>query len=89
MCVQAVKRTLSQLHTEIVALKSLSHPNILQLLHVELDAVYPKKSGEQVGWAAKEGRLTEGRTVKDLVLSSDSLDERGLSSCGARRDRLG
>lgn len=63
VCVQAVKRTLSQLHTEIVALKSLSHPNILQLLHVELDAVYPKKSGEQVGWAAKErGWQKEGQS---------------------------
>lgn len=43
-----MKRTLSQLHTEIVALKTLAHPNILQLLHVELDAQYPRKNGEQV-----------------------------------------
>jgi len=45
---KATKRTLSQLHTEIMALKTLNHPNILQLLHVELDALYPKKNGVKV-----------------------------------------
>ncbi len=45
---KATKRTLTQLHTEIIALKTLNHPNILQLLHVDLDAVYPKKNGSQV-----------------------------------------
>lgn len=44
----AEKRTLLQLRTEIVALKALRHPNILELFHVEINAVYLKKSGVQV-----------------------------------------
>ena len=44
-----MKRTLLQLRTEILALKTLRHPNILELLQVELNAVYVKKSGLQVG----------------------------------------
>ena len=44
-----MKRTLLQLRTEILALKTLRHPNILELLQVELDAVYVKKNGTKVG----------------------------------------
>lgn len=44
----AETRTLLQLRTEIVALKALRHPNILELFHVEINAVYLKKSGVQV-----------------------------------------
>jgi serine/threonine protein kinase len=62
---QATKRTLSQLHTEIVALKTLNHPNILQLLHVELDAMYPKKNMQQVRWNPR--RMLESR-VRPRVL---------------------
>lgn len=46
---QAVNRTLLQLRTEITALKTVRHPNVLELLHVELDAVYVKKNGTKVG----------------------------------------
>jgi hypothetical protein len=45
---QAVKRTLLQLRTEITALKTVRHPNVLELLHVELDAIYVKKNGTKV-----------------------------------------
>lgn len=45
---QIGERTLRQLRTEIVALKALRHPNILELFHVETNAIYLKKSGLQV-----------------------------------------
>lgn len=59
---KATKRTLSQLHTEIMALKTLNHPNILQLFHVEVEAMYPKKNGDQVRWWTKWGQGDGGIT---------------------------
>jgi len=41
-----------------MSLRTLHHPNILELLQVELDALYVKKNGTRVG---REGGREGGR----------------------------
>ncbi|TFJ82427.1 hypothetical protein NSK_006253 [Nannochloropsis salina CCMP1776] len=65
---KAVKRTLLQLRTEITALKTVRHPNVLELLHVELDAIYVKKNGTKVPSIALALQLAAGGELFDFMM---------------------
>ncbi len=68
-----MKRTLLQLRTEILALKTMRHANILELLQVELDAVYVKKSGLQVGgWVGERASVYWRCVYIDMYITSTS-----------------
>jgi len=71
----ARKRVLSQLHTEIMAMKSLNHPNILNLLHVSLNATYPRKCGETRQVMVIGLELAKGGELFDFMMYTGSFSE--------------
>jgi len=71
----ARKRVLSQLHTEIMAMKSLKHPNILNLLHVSLNATYPRKCGETRQVMVIGLELARGGELFDFMMYTGSFSE--------------
>jgi len=71
----ARKRILSQLHTEIMAMKSLQHPNILNLLHVSLNATYPRRCGETRQVMVIGLEMAKGGELFDFMMYTGSFSE--------------
>jgi len=72
----AKKRTLQLLHTEIVVMRSLSHPNILDLYEVNLECRYPKRDGSKTRDVMVLAlQLAEGGEIFDFMMYGGAFKE--------------
>lgn len=69
------ERQMTQLYREVDAMKSLFHPNILNLKHLELDAVYPKKNGTTRNVMLLALELAAGGELFDFMMHTGAFQE--------------
>src|SRR5690606_6960024 len=69
------ERQLQQLYREVEAMKTLYHPNILNLKHLELDAVYPKKNGTTRNVMLLALELAAGGELFDFMMHTGAFPE--------------
>lgn len=68
-------RQLTQLYREVEAMKTLHHPNILNLKHLEMDAVYPKKNGTTRNVMLLALELAAGGELFDFMMHTGAFPE--------------
>lgn len=74
--VHTPRRVLMMLNTEIEAMKTLNaHPNILSLLHYDMNAVYPRKRGGSRDVVLLALELAEGGELFDFMMYTGAFSE--------------
>jgi len=69
-------RQVSQLDLEIKAMKQLSHPNILALRHVDMDAQYPRSDGSSLNVSLLVLELATSGELFDFLMFTGAFQER-------------
>jgi len=69
-------RQIEKLRREITSMQSLDHPNILQLLDLEMNATYPKKAGPPKEVVLLVLELAPGGELFDFLMYSGPFSEK-------------
>jgi serine/threonine protein kinase len=69
------ERQLAQLYREVDAMKSLYHPNILNLKYMDMNAVYPKKNGTTRNVMLLVLELAAGGELFDFMMYTGAFQE--------------